>query len=114
MSILTPETGQLPIYISHVIVSFGMRAIGKGFVLGKETRYLLSVVAKLFPQHRDTVPVSAFSSLRPLVRVSGRSALERQPRSQNIELRRWSPAHRRRKIHHLSADERVGQRSGVP
>jgi hypothetical protein len=24
MSILTPETGQLPLYLGHVIVSFGM------------------------------------------------------------------------------------------
>ena len=40
----------------------------------KETRYLRGVVAKLFPQHRDIAPLSAFSSLRPLVRVSGRSA----------------------------------------
>jgi glycerol-3-phosphate dehydrogenase len=36
-----------------------------------ETRYLLGIVHKLFPQHSDITPVSTFSSLRPLVRTSG-------------------------------------------
>jgi glycerol-3-phosphate dehydrogenase len=36
-----------------------------------ETRYLLGIVHKLFPQHSNITPVSTFSSLRPLVRTSG-------------------------------------------
>jgi glycerol-3-phosphate dehydrogenase len=36
-----------------------------------ETRYLLGIVHKLFPRHKDVAPISTFSSLRPLVRTSG-------------------------------------------
>jgi glycerol-3-phosphate dehydrogenase len=40
----------------------------------EETSYLLGIVHKLFPQHKDVTPVSTFSSLRPLVRASGSAA----------------------------------------
>jgi glycerol-3-phosphate dehydrogenase len=40
-------------------------------ISSEETRYLLGIVRKLFPQHSDVTPVSWFSSLRPLVRASG-------------------------------------------
>jgi glycerol-3-phosphate dehydrogenase len=40
-------------------------------ISGDETRYLLGIVQKLFPQHKDVSPISTFSSLRPLVRASG-------------------------------------------
>jgi len=40
-------------------------------ISGEEARYLLGIVRKLFPQHRDVTPISTFSSLRPLVRTSG-------------------------------------------
>ena len=40
----------------------------------EERGYLLGVVRKLFPQHKDVTPVSTFSSLRPLVRASGSAA----------------------------------------
>ena len=36
-----------------------------------ESQYLLGVVRKLFPDRSDITPVSAFSSLRPLVRSGG-------------------------------------------
>lgn len=39
-----------------------------------ELEYLLSVVRKLFPSRRDVAPISAFSSLRTLVRDRARSA----------------------------------------
>jgi glycerol-3-phosphate dehydrogenase len=40
-------------------------------ISSEETRYLLGIVHKLFPQHSDVTPVSWFSSLRPLVRAAG-------------------------------------------
>lgn len=40
-------------------------------ISSEETRYLLGIVHKLFPHGPDVTPVSTFSSLRPLVRVSG-------------------------------------------
>ena len=40
-------------------------------ISSEETRYLLGIVHKLFPHRSDISPVSTFSSLRPLVRVSG-------------------------------------------
>jgi glycerol-3-phosphate dehydrogenase len=40
-------------------------------ISGDETRYLLGIVQKLFPRHKDVTPISTFSSLRPLVRTSG-------------------------------------------
>jgi len=43
-------------------------------ISSEESAYLLGIVHKLFPQRGDVAPVSAFSSLRPLVRVSARSA----------------------------------------
>jgi len=39
-----------------------------------ELQYLLGMVKKLFPQQSDVRPVSAFSSLRPLVRSGGSAA----------------------------------------
>jgi glycerol-3-phosphate dehydrogenase len=39
-------------------------------ISGAETQYLLGIVHKLFPQHKDVTPISTFSSLRPLVRTS--------------------------------------------
>jgi glycerol-3-phosphate dehydrogenase len=41
----------------------------------EETEYLLGVARKLFPGHGDVVPISSFSSLRPLVRVERKSAM---------------------------------------
>lgn len=43
-------------------------------ISAEEMEYLLGVVRKLFPKHRDVTPISSFSSLRPLVREGGRSA----------------------------------------
>jgi glycerol-3-phosphate dehydrogenase len=40
-------------------------------ISSEETRYLLGIVHKLFPQRGDVTPVSWFSSLRPLVRATG-------------------------------------------
>jgi len=40
-------------------------------ISNEESAYLLGIVRKLFPAHANISPVSAFSSLRPLVRVSG-------------------------------------------
>jgi len=39
-----------------------------------EAQYLLGVVKKLYPSEREVNPISAFSSLRPLVRADHRSA----------------------------------------
>jgi glycerol-3-phosphate dehydrogenase len=39
-------------------------------ISSEETRYLLGIVHKLFPDRSDVTPVSTFSSLRPLVRTS--------------------------------------------
>jgi glycerol-3-phosphate dehydrogenase len=39
-----------------------------------ELDYLLGIVGKLFPRHSDVTPISAFSSLRPLVRQREGSA----------------------------------------
>lgn len=39
-----------------------------------ESEYLQSVVRKLFPARSDVAPISTFSSLRPLVRASAKSA----------------------------------------
>jgi len=39
-----------------------------------ESQYLLGIVKKLFPHRSDITPVSAFSSLRPLVRSGGSAA----------------------------------------
>jgi glycerol-3-phosphate dehydrogenase len=36
----------------------------------QETRYLLGIVHKLFPECKDITPISTFSSLRPLARTS--------------------------------------------
>jgi glycerol-3-phosphate dehydrogenase len=43
-------------------------------ISSEESRYLVSIVHKLFPSRTDVNPVSTFSSLRPLVRASGVSA----------------------------------------
>jgi len=40
----------------------------------KEIEYLLAIVHKLFPEAENINPVSAFSSLRPLIRTGGQSA----------------------------------------
>jgi glycerol-3-phosphate dehydrogenase len=40
----------------------------------EETEYLLRIVRRLFPSARDTMPISTFSSLRPLIRTDAASA----------------------------------------
>jgi glycerol-3-phosphate dehydrogenase len=51
----------------------------------QELDYLLGIVRKLFPKRRDVTPVSAFSSLRPLVRER-----EGSPTSATREHRIWN------------------------
>jgi len=50
-----------------------------------EQDYLLGIVGKLFPAHKDDSPISAFSSLRPLIRER-----EGSPTSATREHRIWN------------------------
>jgi glycerol-3-phosphate dehydrogenase len=51
----------------------------------QEMDYLLGIVRRLFPKHKDVTPISAFSSLRPLIRER-----EGSPTSATREHRIWN------------------------